>query len=222
VTARAAAPGRLSVESMGDSALLLRWPGVGAGGVPLAVAAAQRAIRAARIAGVVDVVPAPASLLVRFDPGRISGAALAARLPARAVAPTTMPSPRRHHVAVRYGGEAGPDLEEVADRLGLSPTEVVARHARRTYTVLATGFAPGFVYLGALPPSLRLARRQEPRVAVPSGSVAIADSHTGVYGVRSGGGWWLIGRTEAPTFRPDKRPPTRFAIGDQVAFEARR
>jgi KipI family sensor histidine kinase inhibitor len=128
--------------------------------------------------------------------------------------------PRQHHLAASYGGDAGPDLEEVADRLGLTTAEVVARHTARTYTVLATGFAPGFVYLGPLPPSLRLPRRDEPRVAVPAGSVAIADAQTGVYGVRSGGGWWLIGCTTAATFRPEKRPPTAFSIGDRVTFEA--
>jgi 5-oxoprolinase (ATP-hydrolysing) subunit B len=213
------APSRVSVEAMGDSAILLRWTRGGAGGVPLAVAAAHRSIRAARLAGVVDVVPAPASLLVRFDPGRVSGDALAGRLPALAAAAGVTRRPRHHRLAVRYGGDQGPDLEEVADRLGLRPAQVVTRHAARAYTVLATGFAPGFVYLGPLPPSLRLARRDEPRVAVPACSVAIAGAQTGVYGVRSGGGWWLIGRATTPTFRPEKHPPTSFAIGDRVTFE---
>lgn len=220
MTAGAAAAPRLSVESMGDAAVLLRWLRVGAAGAPLAVAAAHRSIRAARMAGVVDVVPAPASLLVRFDPGRVSGAALARRLPGLAAAAAVTPRLRQHRLAVRYGGDCGPDLEEVADRLGLSPTQVVARHTARTYTVLATGFAPGFVYLGPLAPSLRLARRDQPRVAVPAGSVAIAEAQTGVYGVRSGGGWWLVGCAAAPTFRPETHPPTRFAIGDRVIFEA--
>jgi KipI family sensor histidine kinase inhibitor len=221
MNAGAHARARVSVQPMGDAALLLRWGRAGAAGAPAAVSAAYRSIRAARIAGVVDVVPAPASMLVRFDPDRVSASDLGGRLVPLATAPAVERRPRQHRLPVRYGGEAGPDLEEVAARLGLSPAQVVARHTSRTYTVLATGFAPGFVYLGPLPPSLRLARRQQPRVSVPAGSVAIGDAQTGVYGVRSGGGWWLIGRTEVPTFRPEKRPPTRFTIGDRVTFEAR-
>ena len=84
MSAGAAAPARVSVESMGDAAVLLRWAGAGPGGAPMAVEAARRAIRAARLAGVVDVIPAPATLLVRFDPARVSAAALAGRLPALA------------------------------------------------------------------------------------------------------------------------------------------
>ena len=207
------------MEPIGDAALLVRWTGVGAAGVPLLAAAAYRSIGSARLLGVIDVVPAPASLLVRFDPRRTSAADVAERLPGLLEAGAVPGKPRKHRVVVRYGGEDGPDIDEVAGRLGLSPTEVVNRHAAVAYTVLATGFAPGFVYLGPLPRSLRLPRRAEPRVAVPAGSVAIADAQTGVYGARTGGGWWLIGRAATPTFRPEKRPPTPFVIGDEVTFE---
>jgi KipI family sensor histidine kinase inhibitor len=205
---------------MGDAALLLRWIGLGRTGDPLRVAAAHRAIRGARLGGVVDVVPAPASVLVRFDPARVSLAELTLRVPEVAMSRAMDRRPRKHSVAVRYGGSDGPDLEEVSARLGISEEDVVRRHAAATYTVLATGFTPGFVYLGHLPPRLRLPRRPEPRVSVPAGSVAIADAQTGVYGVRSGGGWWLIGRAEVPVFRPHSHPPTNFAIGDQVVFKA--
>jgi KipI family sensor histidine kinase inhibitor len=205
---------------MGDAALLLRWTGLGRAGDPLRVAAAHRAIQGARLRGVVDVVPAPASVLVRFDPAKASLAELTRRLPEMARSTTSDRRPRQHSVAVRYGGANGPDLEEVSARLGISEEDVIRRHVDTTYTVLATGFTPGFVYLGHLPPRLRLPRRGEPRVSVPAGSVAIADALTGVYGVRSGGGWWLIGRAEVPVFRPQSRPPTSFAIGDQVVFKA--
>ena len=205
---------------MGDAALLLRWVGLGRTGDPLLLAAAHRAIRGARLGGVVDVVPAPASVLVRFDPARASLAELTRRLPEVAMSRAMDRRPREHSVAVRYGGSDGPDLEEVSARLGITEEDVVRRHVAGIYTVLATGFTPGFVYLGHLPPRLRLPRRPEPRMAVPAGSVAIADAQTGVYGVRSGGGWWLIGRAEVPVFRPQSHPPTSFAIGDQVVFEA--
>jgi len=122
-------------------------------------------------------------------------------------------------VAVRYGGADGPDLEEVSERLGLTAGDVVRLHRDRRYTVLATGFAPGFVYLGPLHRRLRLPRRASPRRVVLAGSVAIAEAQTGIYGAAGAGGWWLIGRTEEPTFDPGRRPPTRFEIGDLLAFD---
>jgi KipI family sensor histidine kinase inhibitor len=205
--------------AMGDAALMLRWTGLGRAGDPLFIAAAYRAIRGARIPGVLDVVPAAASVLVRFDPKRTSGAELRSRLPGSRAFRAGLRPPRKHKIRVRYGGGDGPDLEEVAARLGLTADQVVSRHAAAVYTVLATGFSPGFVYLGPLPASLILPRRDDPRVAVPSGSVALADAQTGVYGARTGGGWWLIGRATAATFRPDKRPPIPFEMGDSVEFE---
>ncbi len=59
----------LTITSIGDAAVILRW-GVRARVDPLRIATVDRSIRAARLRGVVDIVPAPASVLVRFDPGR--------------------------------------------------------------------------------------------------------------------------------------------------------
>jgi len=205
---------------MGDAALLLRWTGMARDGDPAMVESAYRSIRRARLRGVVDVVPAPASVLVRFDPSRVSATLLRQALPPLVPQPAQAKQGRAHAISVRYGGSAGPDLEEVAHRLHLSQDEVIRLHQGTEYTVLATGFAPGFVYLGPLPPALRLPRREDPRISVPAGSVAIADALTGIYGIRSGGGWWLIGRTETPTFDPNRLPPTPFAIGRRVCFRA--
>ena len=205
---------------MGDAALLLRWTGTARDGDPAMVEAAYRSVRRARLRGVVDVVPAPASVLVRFDPSRVSAKHLRQALPTLVRQPGTVKRSKAHTIGVRYGGEAGPDLEEVAHRLRLSQDQVIGLHQGAEYTVLATGFAPGFVYLGPLPPALRLPRREDPRISVPAGSVAIADALSGVYGVRSGGGWWLIGRTEIPTFDPNRMPPTPFGIGRRIRFRS--
>jgi KipI family sensor histidine kinase inhibitor len=208
----------VTVVPMGDAAVMLRWTGLGVAGDPLAIAATSRAIRSARISGVLDVVPAPASILVRFDPKRLSEAELRPRVLGLSATRAGLRPLRNHKVVVRYGGGDGPDIEEVAARLGLSVSDVAKRHSAAVYTVLATGFSPGFVYLGPLPASLRLPRRDEPRLFVPSGSVAIAGAQSGIYGSGSGGGWWLIGRAATATFRPHRRPPTPFEIGDNVEF----
>ena len=119
-----------------------------------------------------------------------------------------------------YGGEWGPDLEDVADRLGLSPNDVVARHTGSELTVYMLGFSPGFPYLGDLPDSLALPRRTTPRERVPVGSVAIAERQTGIYSREMPGGWHLLGRTPVALFDEHRDPPSYLAPGDRVRFVA--
>lgn len=168
-------------------------------------------------------VPAYASLLVPYDPDRLDPETARERLE-RVVAATarTPPGPDRGgrlvEIPVCYGGSDGPDLPEVADRLGLSVEAVVRAHAGRTYRVYLLGFVPGFGYLGTLPPRLVLPRRQTPRPAVPPGSVGIAGSQTAVYPVATPGGWHLIGRTDLALWNAAADPPAGLAPGDRVRF----
>ena len=155
-------------------------------------------------------IVAYASLLLAYDPSRIAADDVRGLLDGFA---RSIGSAAGHddgpviEIPVRYGGEGGPDLDEVADRLGLSPEAVVAGHTGTTYRVFMLGFAPGFAYLGTLSPELSLPRRSEPRVSVPAGSVAIAARQTGVYPVASPGGWHLIGRTQTGAVGRRVRPP---------------
>ena len=113
----------------------------------------------------------------------------------------------------------GADLPEVASAAGLTIDDVVTLHAGTNYDVFAIGFQPGFPYAGYLPTPLdRLPRRAEPRVRVPSGSVAIASGQTGVYPAELPGGWNLLGRT--PLSIVDVAAG-RFPIraGDRLKFE---
>ena len=170
-----------------------------------------------------------ASLLVPFDAGVIDPAAarraiedLLATGALETAAPASDAVPEPDHqpieLLVRYGGADGPDLEAAAGQLGLSPARLVELHAATTYDVLAVGFQPGFAYLGVLPESLRLPRRETPRTSVPAGSVAIADAMTAVYPFDSPGGWHLIGRTDERLWDPTASPPARLAAGDRVRF----
>lgn len=166
-------------------------------------------------------VPAIASLLVCFEPLAMSHAAVEARLRALLSVSGEAAAPGRVvEIAVRYGGAAGPDLEEVAQILGLTPAEVVALHTAEPLRVMMIGFAPGYPYIGPLPPALHLPRRATPRQAVPAGSVAIAAGLSGIYPARLPGGWHLIGRTEARLFDPATDPPALLAPGDLVQFVA--
>lgn len=206
---------------LGDTALLAQAP-VGdplANQVALALA---RRLEAAPPPGFVAAVPAIDTLLVCFEPLLSNHAALITHLRRLLAdpAPPAHTAGRLIEIPVRYGGDHGPDLEAVAAQLGLSPAEVVGLHSERPLPVLMIGFAPGYAYLGGLPPALHLPRRATPRSAVPAGSVAIAAGMTGIYPARLPGGWHLIGQTSITLFDPANDPPALLRSGDSVRFMA--
>lgn len=196
----------------------------GVGGALIEVATREQvlslhaALRARRPEGVLELVPAALTLLVRFDPTRTSVARLRADLGGirHDDQSTTRQRPDTVVVPVRYDG---PDLLEVCAATGLSRAEVIRRHVRGEYTVAFCGFAPGFAYLTGLDPALHLPRLSSPRASVPAGSVALADLYTGVYPRSSPGGWRLIGTSQSSFWDVDREPPTLLSPGARVRFE---
>jgi KipI family sensor histidine kinase inhibitor len=166
--------------------------------------------------GVLDVVPGAATVLVDGDPPGVDGAVLARAVescdPAATAGAADTP---RVELPVTYDGA---DLAGVAELAGLTPDEVVALHTGADFVVAFCGFSAGFAYLTGLPPPLHLPRLDEPRTAVPPGSVAIAEEFTGVYPRRSPGGWRLLGRTDAPLWDTARTPPALLAPGTRVRF----
>lgn len=151
-----------------------------------------------------DIVPGICSLAVHFDgPAPLDrlAAQIADRIEALPEGVVADESPRAvREIRVRYGGDEGPDLEDVAAFARVSAADVIETHASRIYRVYMLGFLPGFAYLGQVDASIAAPRRSSPRQAVPAGSVGIAGLQTGVYPQVSPGGWQLIGRTSARMF----------------------
>lgn len=173
-------------------------------------------LRSAPPPSVTAAVPGLRSVLVETEH---RSEALAAVLEERLAAlPDAPPSGRVRTIPVAYDG---PDLDEVAELCGLDADEVVRRHSTAELRVLFLGFAPGFAYLGDLPPELRVPRLAKPRTATPSGSVAVAGSMSGIYPANLPGGWRVIGRTDVTLFDPRADPPALLAPGDRVRFEPR-
>ncbi|MEJ0003180.1 MAG: 5-oxoprolinase subunit PxpB [Pararobbsia sp.] len=170
-----------------------------------------------------EAIPGMNNVTLIFDPLTTDLAALrsafevACTESGEAVAAATVPG-ELIELPVRYGGADGPDLEIVARQAGISVDEVVERHSAPDYTVFFIGFQPGFAYLGGLDPQLATPRRQEPRIAVPPGSVGIGGAQTGIYPMASPGGWQLIGRTAEVLFDPARAEPARLEPGDRVRF----
>lgn len=178
-------------------------------------------IENAALAGVIEVVPTFRSLLVHYDPLVTSAATLIRRIETLLEhSAAARAECRRWRIPACYEGILAPDLDEVAARTGLSCAHVIERHTATDFHVYMLGFLPGYPYMGDLPESLQLPRRESPRIRVPAGSVAIATDLTAVYTFESPGGWHLIGSTPVPFFDVCREPPALLRPGDRVRFEA--
>ncbi|WP_305798063.1 5-oxoprolinase subunit PxpB [Parageobacillus sp. VR-IP] len=171
--------------------------------------------------GIFDIVPTFSSVTVYYDPpvvGNYEEMCEWLRTELERVEQVEAPPSRIVVIPVCYGGEFGPDLEEVARFHGMTEEEVIAIHAQGRYRVYMIGFSPGFAYLGGLSPKIATPRRATPRTRVPAGSVGIAGSQTGVYPLATPGGWQIIGRTPLALFRPEHDEPSLLRAGDIVQF----
>ena len=126
---------------------------------------------------------------------------------------------RTVEIPVCYGGEWGPDLSYVADYNGLTEEEVIHIHSKGTYIVYMLGFAPGFPYIGGMSSKIATPRRSSPRLKIPSRSVGIAGSQTGIYPIETPGGWQVIGSTPLQLFTINQSPPTLLRAGDRIMFK---
>ena len=168
--------------------------------------------------GVLELVPAARTVLVRIDPGVLGLRHLEHWLTTAPRAEAALPAGIEVTIPVRYDGE---DLAVVAQAWACSPEEVAERHAAREWVCAFVGFAPGFPYLvpadgtAALPP---VARRSTSRTTVPAGAVALAAEYCGIYPRSSPGGWQLIGTTDAVLWDAARADPALVTPGTRVRF----
>jgi len=177
----------------------------------------QAALTQAPPDGVVELVPAARTLLVRFDPSVTDADRLGAVL--RQVSPVDSRAAETREVVIPvvYDGE---DLADVATEAGLTVASLIERHTAGTYVSAFCGFAPGFAYLTGSDPALHVSRRSSPRTRIPPGSVAIAGEYSAVYPSASPGGWRLLGRTDVPVWDVERDPPNLLPPGTRVRFAA--
>src|SRR5438270_1313977 len=226
----------MEITTLGDSALLIRVA-ENFDDAPIdvlnKVLATKRALERAQIPGVVELAPAYTTVAFFYDPVRAIdagapvenvfgwieqriGKALSEtnEIHANRIEPSVIEIP------VCYETEFALDLEHVAQHAGVHWKEVVDLHCGADYRVHCLGFTPGFPFLGGLPRKLATPRRDVPRKEIPAGSVAIGGTQTGIYPIKSPGGWNVIGRTPLQLFDPEKDPPSLLRAGDRVRFRA--
>jgi inhibitor of KinA len=217
------------LDPYGDSALLAVLGDTLDLDTNLRVHALAERLIGADLLGLTPPVPAYASLLIPYDPLCLTADEAAAAIHPLLVWAANLPiadlysALRTPHsvlveVPTRYGGPAGPDLEEVAALQGRTPEAIIAIHTSTVYRVYMLGFAPGFAYMGPLPPDLVTPRRATPRPRVPAGSVGVAGAQTGVYPLATPGGWQILGRTDLVLWDPFRDPPALFRPGQEVRF----
>jgi len=202
-----------TVLDYGDQALMLQC------GSTAEVLAWAAALRSAALPGVVDVVPAARTVLVKLDAPRYQGVARQRLRKMRVDADEVVESERSADVVIDVVYD-GPDLAEVADHTGLGIAGVIDAHTSALWRVGFSGFAPGFAYLVDGDPRLRVPRRSEPRTSVPAGSVGLAGEFSAVYPRQSPGGWQLIGRTDAVLWNLERPNPALLTQGMWVQFRA--
>lgn len=222
----------MEITPLGDSALLLRVSENFDSEKTIAlVFRTLHQLEAAQIPGIVELAPAYTTIAIFYDPVAIVDAgtppdgirALLEEEIANALrtsAKIKSREPRKLEIPVCYDREFGFDLEHVAQRARLSVAQVVDLHSGADYRVRCIGFTPGFPFLSGLPQALATPRRATPRKEVPAGSVGIGGGQTGIYPLKSPGGWNVIGRTPVRLFDPAKNPPSLLSSGDRVRFHA--
>lgn len=213
---------KLQYISAGDSAMIIKTGNDISPATNLLVQKMLLLIERQNISGVVELVPAYNELLVYYKAEIIDYKTLLKQLylAESQMENIAIPEATQLYIPVLYGGETGPDLEEVAQCSGFSTKEVIRRHTGNTYPVYMLGFVPGFCYLGGMDEQLATPRKHEPRLKIPAGSVGIAGAQTGIYPIDSPGGWQIIGQTPLKLFNPEREPSFLIRAGDQVNFYA--
>lgn len=185
---------------------------------------AAATLEQARLQGVTDIVPSYTAVALFYQPGVDLGGTdfstlceqVKGLLSQELVQATT--SARQVEIPVCYGGKHGPDLKDVAQKIGISEQAVIDLHTRPGAMVFGLGFSPGHPYIGVHDPLFALPRRDVPRTAVPAGSVAIANRQSTIYPTLLPGGWHILGATPLKLFDLTRVQPSLLLPGDQIRF----
>lgn len=210
----------IRILTAGDSALLIEFGKDINPETNRKITALVQLMREQHIEGIVDVIPAFCSLLINYDPRVLSYEELKERMEHLLKMETKTEATRKRifEIPVCYGGEYGPDIENIAEHAGLSVEEVIKIHSSKDYLIYMLGFLPGFTYLGGLDERIHTPRLASPRLKIRAGSVGIGGSQTGIYPLDSPGGWQLMGMTPVRTYDSERQTPILVEAGDYIRF----
>ena len=183
----------------------------------------QRSKQNFEILGIEELVSAYASLLIYYDPLKLSFSSLKDFL--NKIKKEELSLDKKSalcmNVPLCYDDEFGLDLDFVSSHTRLSKNELIKLHTEPFYRIYMLGFMAGFAYLGGLNERLFTPRLKSPRTSLESGSVGIADKQTGIYPIKSPGGWRIIARSPLSFFdKQNESKPVLLEAGMFLKFKA--
>ena len=213
-----------AIVPAGDSAALIRFGSELDFDINASVLEFDQYLSTFSIDGVTETSPALVSLLVRFNPLKISYPELELRLQQLLDVKDWLRDPvikdsSHWKIPVCYGGEVGEDLTEVAKLLGVSEADATEQHCESLLRVLTLGFAPGCAYLGMLPEQWNIPRLKVIKPRVPAGAILVALRQTVMPSAPMPTGWRCIGCTPMNNFSPQQSPPVFVKHGDKVQYK---
>lgn len=211
---------KIKFLTAGDSAIVMEFGDTIEKEINARIAAVVENLKNKKIDGILDILPTYRSILINYDPVKISYGEMMDILKGLSKTDSNKQSDevRLIEIPTLYGGEYGPDIDFVAENAKMSKEEVIKIHSGTDYLVYMMGFIPGFTYLGGLDERIATPRLKSPRLKIDPGSVGIAGSQTGMYPLESPGGWQLIGRTPLKLFDDTKEPPVFIQAGDYIRY----
>lgn len=184
------------------------------------VLALDAALRDSPPEGACEFVPTYRSLMIHYDPLRITREDLVACVKKAALSATARGrSGAEWLLPCCYEPGFGEDIGAVAEMTGLSVNTIAALNAEVSYRLYMYGFAPGFAYLGSPPAAIAVSRRPQPRPAHPPGAVMLGGGLCAIGTVPMPTGWYVVGRTPERLYAPERTPPFLIPVGDTLRFE---
>lgn len=206
----------------GDSAITMEFGNSITDQINRKIRAVSLSLEKSNTEGIVEIVPTYRSLMIHYDPLVLKYEELLEKLKEleKNIDNIELPAPEVIEIPTLYGGEYGPDIENVATHNNISVEEVIKIHTSQEYLIYMLGFTPGFPYLGGMDKKIATPRLQSPRTKIPGGSVGIAGEQTGIYPIDSPGGWQLIGRTPLELFAPNREDAILLKAGNYISFKS--
>lgn len=212
---------KIKILAEGDSSLLIVFGNEISPKLNAKVSAMVRLLRSTRIEGVIGMIPSYCAILINYNPSIISYSEIHQRVQKLLKMGETageIMQKKIFEIPVCYGGEFGPDIENIAANANMSVEEVIKIHSSKDYLIYMIGFLPGFCYLGGLDERIHTPRLTTPRLKIKEGSVGIGGSSTGIYPMESPGGWQLMGLTPVKTYDPNRETPILLEAGNYIRF----
>lgn len=204
----------------GDKALTIEYGNEISEDISNKVRSMMVALELNKIEGIIEIVPTYRSLMIHYDALTIGYDDLVKELKLLEdkLEDISLPEPEIIEIPTVYGGEYGPDIENVAKHNGITVDEIIKIHSSKEYLIYMLGFTPGFPYLGGMDKRIATPRLKSPRTKINKGSVGIAGKQTGIYPIDSPGGWQLIGRTPLKLYEPNREVPILLKAGNYIKF----